>query len=389
VSILRSIVARPSLIVIGAALAVTATGCGSATPAANQPLCRESRAAPEYGRAIAADRPLLGRLRDGLRAPGLSLTVATRGKIVWSVSCGFADLTSHRLVTARTRFRIGSVSKPLTATALAHYAETGRVDLDAPIDRYLDFPSHGGAITLRRLAGHLAGIRHYETRAEAVNRRHFARVSDTLALFANDPLVAEPGTHFSYSSYGYDVIGAALERLAGRDFAKLMRETVLAPAAMRETTLASAPRAVRATFYELKDGGGVRVAPVIDLTDRGPAGGFLSTADDLARFGLALIEGDLVSMRTRDGMFRSGRTSTGEETGYGLGFEVRPSPFGLFVGHTGAVAGGTAALLIHVQSGTVLALTTNLGYATALSPPPPKPGTPDPPELVLPFLRDR
>jgi hypothetical protein len=77
------------------------------------------------------------------------------------------------------------------------------------------------------------------------------------------------------------------------------------------------------------------------------------------------------------------RTTTDEETGYGLGFEVHPSPFGLFVGHTGAVAGGTAALLIHVKTGTVLALTTNLGYATALSPPPPEAGHPRPAEAVV------
>jgi serine beta-lactamase-like protein LACTB, mitochondrial len=332
---------------------------------------------------------LLRRLKEGLRAPGLSLTVAARGTIVWSVSCGYADLRSRRPVTAHTRFRIGSVSKTLTATALADYAESGRVDLDTRVDRYVDFPSHGGAITLRRLAGHLGGIRHYESRAEAVNRRHFASVTASLALFAGDPLVAEPGTRFGYSSYGYDVIGAALERVGGRDFASLMREAVLVPAHMRETTLATAPRAARSTFYEARDSGGVRVAPPIDLSDRLPAGGFLSTADDLARFGVALTDGTLVGKDTLAMMFRSQRTAAGGETGYGFGFEVHPSPLGLFVGHTGAVAGGTAALLIHVPTGTVLALTTNLGYATAVSPPPPKQGTPDPPTLLFPFIRGR
>src|SRR5215207_1466742 len=371
-------------------LLLATTACGGATPAVGQqPLCRQSQASAAYRRAIAIDRPLLRRLKQGLRAPGLSLAVASGGKIVWSVSCGYADLKTHLPVTAHTRFRIGSVSKTLTATALARYVEIGRVDLDMRVDRYVDFPTHGGTITLRRLAGHLAGIRHYESQAEAVNRRHFASVNDTLELFKDDPLVAEPGTRFSYSSYGYDVIGAALERVSGRDFATLMRETVLAPAAMRETTLATAPPTTRATFYELKDSGGVRIAPPIDLSDRLPAGGFLSAANDLARFGVALTNGTLVGRQTAEMMFRTQRTTVGDQTGYGLGFEVHPSPFGLFVGHTGAVAGGTAALLIHVKSGTVMALATNLGYATAVSPPPPKPGTPDPPKLLLPFIRDR
>jgi CubicO group peptidase (beta-lactamase class C family) len=371
-----------------AAIAATASGCGDASEAAGaKPACRESVAAPAYQQAIRADRPLLRRLTKGLRAPGLSLAVAAGGKIVWSVSCGYADMKPRRKVTADTRFRIGSVSKTLTATALTEYAESGRVDLDAPVDRYVNFPSHGGAITLRRLAGHLAGIRHYESQAEVVNRRHFASVTATLGLFAGDPLVAEPGSRFSYSSYGYDVIGAALEHVAGRDFASLMREAVLGPAHMRETTLATAPRAARTTFYELDDSGGVRVAPPIDLSDRLPAAGFLSTPDDLARFGIALTDGTLVGKATAAMMFRSQRTAAGEETGYGLGFEVHPSPFGLFVGHTGAVDGGTAGLLIHVKTGTVLALTTNLGYATAVSPPPPKRGTPDPPRLLLPFIR--
>src|ERR1043166_8102823 len=114
--------------VVGA-LATEAPACSGATRQARaKPLCRQSQAASEFRRAIAADQPLLRRLKEGLRAPGLSLAIASDGKIVWSVSCGFADLKSRRPVTAQTRFRIGSVSKALTATALARYAEIGRID---------------------------------------------------------------------------------------------------------------------------------------------------------------------------------------------------------------------------------------------------------------------
>ena len=382
---------RQGFAVLATATVAAATACGSSTPAAPErdpAACRETTAAPGYAASIKAARPLVRRLNTGLRSPGMSLAVAARGRIVWTVDCGFADLKARHPVRDGTRFRIGSVSKTVTAAALMHYVDDGRVQLDVPIDRYVpSFPSHGGGITLRRLAGHLAGIRHYETPAEAVNTRHFDSVAESLAIFANDPLVAEPGARFAYSSYGYDVIGAALARATGLEFEDLMRQAVLGPAALRETTLATAPQTRRATFYELTSTGKIRPAPPIDLTDRLPAGGFLSTARDLARFGSALVEGKLVEPQSAATMFSSQKTLDGTATGYGIGFEVHSSRFGLFVGHTGAVDGGTAALLIHPRSRTVLALATNLGYATAESPPPPRKGTPDPPAVLLPFIR--
>src|SRR4029453_14837667 len=96
--------------------------------------------------------------------------------------------------------------------------------------RYLPHFPHARGITLRRLAGHLAGIRHYESADEAGNRRHFPSLRASLARFGNDPLVAPPGTRFAYSSYGYDVIGAALERATGETFPALFGRAVLGPA---------------------------------------------------------------------------------------------------------------------------------------------------------------
>ena len=95
--------------------------------------------------------------------PGLSLTVAVKGKIVYSQGFGYADLEERVPVWPTTKFRIGSISKPLTATALVQLVEAGKLDLDSPVQNYVpSFPDKGGVITTRMLAGHLAGIRHYQ-----------------------------------------------------------------------------------------------------------------------------------------------------------------------------------------------------------------------------------
>jgi CubicO group peptidase (beta-lactamase class C family) len=279
------------------------------------------------------------------------------------------------------------VSKAITAAALLRHAAEGEVDLDAPISRYLPSFPRGREITLRLLAGHLGGIRHYQTAGEVVNTRHFATVRDSLRIFEHDPLVAPPGSRFAYSSYGYDLIGAALEAATGETFRALVGHAVFEPARLDQTTLGTAPARSTSTFYELTTDGRARVAPPIDLSDRLPAGGLLSTAVDLVRFGSSLLDGTIVTRAAARTMFTSQKTRNGAATGYGIGFELHPSPFGLFVGQTGAVNGGTAALVIHPSTRTVLALATNLGYATAASPPPPKPGTPDPPRILLPFIR--
>ena len=371
--------------------AVVAAACGGSKTddetAASASGCRTTTALPRYRDAIAAGSTLVPRLASGLRAPGLSLAVAVDGRIVWSVNCGVSNVGTRAPVTDRTLFRIGSVSKTLTAATLAYYAAAGSVDLDAPIGRYLPSFRSEPRITLRRLAGHLGGIRHYETQAEVVNGRHFDHVHDALAIVAGDPLVAPPGTSFAYSTYGYNLIGAALEHVAGHEFPAVVREAILDRAQLRHTRPGTTRPEGAATFYELTDSGGVRVAPPIDLSDRLPGGGYLSTARDLAVFGSLLATGRLVPRPLVKAMFTSQKTSHGEQTGYGLGFEVHASPHGLFVGHTGAVDGGTSALLVHVPSGASLAIATNVGFATAKSPPPPPKTTPDPPDLLLPFVK--
>lgn len=324
-------------------------------------------------------------MKRAFAAPGLSIAIAADGKLVWSESCGYADRNRRRKVSRATQFRIGSVSKTLTAATAARLSERGVLDVDASIREYVAaYPLSGPAPTLRQLGGHLGGVRHYEG-AEAINTTHYGSVTDSLRVFVDDPLVAPPGEQFHYSSYGFNLLGAAVETATSSRFGPAVTATVLQPLGMKRTSVGRPPMG-GTRFYEVTGARRAIPAPYIDLSDRYPSGGFLSTADDLVRLGVGLTSPAFLDDRSRALLFTSQRTQSGEATGYGFGFEVGESPFGPVAGHTGNVVGGTAGLLIHPRTRVVVALVTNVGFVTAPSPPDLS-GTPGAPQLALPFIR--
>ena len=368
------------LLTAALAIAVAATACGGSPQQAASSTCREWVAAKAYTAEIANARALVARMKKAFAAPGLSAAVGAGGKLVWSESCGFADVGRRTPVGRTTRFRIGSVSKPITAAAAARLSQEGGLDVDADVRRFV--PAFHHSVTLRQLGGHLGGIRHYRG-AEAVNSVHYDSVADSLRVFADDPLVAEPGERFSYSSYGFNLLGAAVEAAAGAPFPAAVKSSVLRPLGMTATGLGP-PRGTR--FYEVTGARRAVPAPNVDLSDRAPSGGFLSTAEDLVRLGLGVTDPAFLDARSRRLLFTTQRTRTGEPTGYGFGFEVHDSPFGVVGGHTGNVVGGTAFLLVHPRTRVVVALTTNIGFVTVARPPD-LAGTPDPPAIAVPFIR--
>ena len=162
------------------------------------PLAAQSPAVQSDVAAIGTARAFVLDTMAQLRAPGALITVIRDGVMIWSEGFGFADLEQRVPVTPLTRFRIGSVSKPLTSIALGLLVEEGKLDLDAPVQQYVpDFPVKPWPLTTRQLAGHLAGIRHYRG-DEFASARHYDTVRDGLAIFANDSLLFEPGTQYAY-----------------------------------------------------------------------------------------------------------------------------------------------------------------------------------------------
>jgi serine beta-lactamase-like protein LACTB len=289
----------------------------------------------------------------------LSLAVAVDGKIVYSEGFGLADLEERTPVWPTTKFRIGSVSKPLTAAALVLLVEQGKLDLDAPVQKYVpSFPDKGARITARMLAGHLGGIRHYKDQ-EFLISRHYDNVLAGLQIFADDPLVAAPGTQFNYSSYGYNLLSAVIEAAAGQDFLSYMRQQVFEPLGLRGT-VADQPSEIiaqRARFYTREKDKPLRNAPFVDNSYKWAGGGFLSNAEDLVRFGSALLQPGFLKPESLRLLFTSQKTSKGEETGYGMGWGIHDSKSGLRVyEHSGGSAGGSSQLILYPDTQVVVAM---------------------------------
>jgi serine beta-lactamase-like protein LACTB, mitochondrial len=311
--------------------------------------------AEEHARAIGKE--LLAR---GI--PGLSLAVAADGRIVYSEGFGYADLEERVPVWPTTKFRIGSVSKPLTAAGLVLLVEQGRVDLDAPVQRYVStFPDKGSPITPRMLAGHLSGIRHYKD-DEFLIAKHYDNVLEGLKIFQDDPLVAPPGTKFNYSSHGYNLLSAVVQAGSGQDFLAYMRQHVFMPLGLRDT-VADQPAEIiaqRARFYTRYKDKPVRNAPFVDNSYKWAGGGFLSSAEDLVRFGAALLQPGFLKPESLRQLFTSQKTSDGKETGYGMGWAIHRSKSGQRVyEHSGGSAGGSSQLILYPDSRVVVAMICN------------------------------
>jgi serine beta-lactamase-like protein LACTB, mitochondrial len=298
--------------------------------------------------------------------PGFAIAVAVDGRIVWSEAFGYANLATHRPTTPATQFRIGSVSKPLTADAVAQLYEQGKLDLDAPVQRYVPtFPDKGAPITTRLLGGHLAGIRHYQGNEFTLNQ-HFPTVTAGLAIFENDSLVAPPGTRFSYSTYGFNIISAVVESASQEEFPAYMSRHVFSRLGMTSTAPDRNDSLIpnRTHFYERTTSGQFVPAPVVDNSYKWAGGGFLSTAEDLVRFGSAHLSPGYLKATTLELLFTPQHTTSGETTPYGIGWFIATDTLGhRYVFHGGGSVGGTTAFGVDRDSRVVIALVTNLSDA--------------------------
>jgi CubicO group peptidase (beta-lactamase class C family) len=340
------------------ALAVLAAPALAQAPAAAAKATARAGWSAEKEKEVAA---AVEKLRADQGIPGIGAAVALGGELVWAAGFGQSDVENAVPVTNATTFRLGSISKPISAVAAMQLVEQGKLDLDAEVQRYVPaFPKKPWPITTRQLLAHLAGIRHYQG-DEFDSIRRYSGVTEGLDIFKDDPLLYEPGTKYSYSTYGYSLVGAVVEAAAGRPFVPLLHDAVFVPAGMT-TARDDDARAIipgRAQGYFKGPDGGLQNSEPADTSYKIPGGGIIATATDVARFGAAFLEGRLVRPATVATMLTPVPTRDGVPHAYGLGFSSRSGP-PREAWHTGGQQRISTALYLRPDSGVVVVVLTNL-----------------------------
>ena len=341
------------------------------------PAAAQSAPLPAWADSVEQGRQLVRAALSQQNLPGLAVAVGVGGEIVWAEGFGWADLDKRVPVRPETKFRIGTASTALTSAAAGLLVEQGRLNLDNVIQSYVpQFPEKQWPVTLRQVMGHVAGVRNDGGDEGPLLSRRCGKTIDALDAFGDRELLSEPGTRYRFSSYGWILVSAAIEAAAGEPFVPFMQKQIFEPLGMRDTVAdcTDAPAANQATPYFPRFAAdpryGLHLMRPIDYSCYAGASVFVSTPSDLVRFGMATHGGTLLKPATVQLLQTSQRLTSGEETGYGLGWDVETVTLAgkqtHWVGHEGTSLGGpVASLMTFPAQGIVVAVTSNISYADA------------------------
>ncbi len=326
------------------------------------PVKKEIPAVDQYNDAIDSARAIVTALMKTNQTPGMSISVSVNSEMVWSEGFGFADVENSVPVDpSKTMFRIGSVSKTLTSSAMGKLMESGSLDPEEIIQTYVPyFPKKKFPITVKQVAGHIGGIRHYRGR-ENWSDVNYPTVKDGLTIFQDDTLLFEPGSDYSYSSYAWNLISAVVEGAANEDFLPYMQTNVFDPLGMTSTSADFAPDEMpnRTKFY-VRENDEVVPAPYVDNSYKWAGGGFISTTEDLIKYGESHMTSGYLKKETLDALQEPQVLNNGDTTEYGMGWFSGIDERGYYyVGHSGGSVGGITQFWIYPKQEVIVAMLSN------------------------------
>jgi D-alanyl-D-alanine carboxypeptidase len=283
--------------------------------------------------------------------PGLTLGVTNRDGTIAVRTYGFAELASRRPVTPDTLFEIGSIGKTFTATAILQLVDEGRIELSAPVDRYVPWFETPQRVTIEHLLTHTAGL---VAGTDATPEAAFQVWS-----LRDLPTQSTPGERFHYSNVGYKALGLVLEALEGRRYPQIIRDRVLEPLGMSATE----PAITHDIWHRLAVGyeylhddrlgyPGALLAPATWLETATADGSIASTAEDMCAFvRLLLRRGEGLLSEQSFARMSAGHARMGETAVYGYGLARRDLDGRVFIGHGGGMVGYLAAMQADPEAG--------------------------------------
>ena len=303
------------------------------------------------------------------KIPGLSITILDGdGHIEYSKGFGYADLEKKININPKNSiFRIGSFSKTLAGTALMKMYEENKIEIDSSVGFYVkDLPADKKNITLRQIAGHLSGIRHYGDGDDMKLNLNYENTSDALNIFINDSLLFDPGTKYSYSTHAWTLLSLTMEKAYGENFIELMKNEILSPLQLNKTFAEEIDLVLndKVTFYEKNESGDIVLCPDVNNSWKWAGGGYVSTTQDMADFTWKVLYTDFLLPETVKEMTESQKIPNDKKTNYGIGWRIRyDNENNTYLGHTGGSVGGTT-FVFSTEDKSVISIMANISNAS-------------------------
>jgi D-alanyl-D-alanine carboxypeptidase len=321
-----------------------------------------SRAArPASREAAAIDQLFRSAVKPG--EPGVTVIVMQKGKALLRAAYGMANLELGVALAPEHALRIGSVTKQFTSAAIMALAEEGKLAVSDPITKYLpDYPTQGRTITVEHLLTHTSGIQSYTDMPKWLGMwRQDLTPAEIIGVFKNEPMQFAPGQRYRYNNSGYILLGAIIEKVTGKSYADFVRERIFAPLGMTHTRYDVTEDVIpgRAAGYA-RAAGKIVNAQYLSMTQPYAAGALISTVDDLAAWDEGLSAGRVVSAASLAKMFTPYKLASGNDAGYGYGWQIGQYE-GLAVQEHGGGIHGFRAYVLRIPSERVyVAVLSNL-----------------------------
>ena len=333
--------------------------------------CAVPAAAPSTDAPAATDAYLETQMR-AQQIPGVSLAVFKHGVPIYVKSYGVATLEHAVPAKPETLFQIGSIGKQFTAVALMLLAKEHRLELDAPLDKYLpEVPPNWHAVTLRRMLNHQSGIPQLnDTDHQRLDLHREYSDAELVQLASSQPLDFEPGTDASYSDTAYVLLGVVINRTLPGFYGDFLRARVFGPLGMSRTRVLSDTDIIpdRASGYELSATGSVQnQAWVSAALNRTADGSLYSTALDLGRWDAALYGETILSQTDLARMWTIDPLSDNQLPlyHYGYGWEINALRGEPVIEYDGNWQGFQASMARYVHQGLTVVVLTNRSLCRA------------------------